>query len=157
MLWSVLRMLRTPFPMLRKLFPCCEHLFPCCEHFSYVANTFSMLRPYPSFPDKVYMLRVCGEYVANLWRACRDQYPNIVLRTLFPCCEHLLPCCEHFFHVASPPSPRHIIHVASDVTSLWRACCNHHPNIRCEVDGQLGGRPIFPHRTPDQEHCRKDY
>jgi hypothetical protein len=50
------------------------------------------------------MLRVCGEHVASLWRACCDQHPNIVLRTLFPCCEQRFPCCEHFVHVVPPPS-----------------------------------------------------
>jgi hypothetical protein len=86
---------------------CCEHFFHVANNFSHVANTFSMLRPPPSSPDIVYilrvMLRVCGEHVA----------------------------------------------------SLWRACCDHRPNIRCKVGGQLEGRPIFsPRRTSDQEHYR---
>jgi hypothetical protein len=134
MLQSVLRMLRTPFLMLRTLFQCCEHLFPCCEHLfpccEYLfpcCEQFFHVAPLPP-PDIVYMLRVmlrvCGEHVTSLWRACCDQHPNTVLRTFFPCCEQLFPCCEHFFHVA-PPSllPRHSVHIASDVTSLWRACC----------------------------------
>jgi hypothetical protein len=149
MLQSVLRMLWIPFPMLRTLFSCCAP---------------------PSSPDIVYMLRamlrVCGEHVASLWRACCNQHPNIVLRTLFPCCEHLFPCCEHVFHV-TPPSLLlwHSVHVASDVTSLWRVCWElvatmlRPPlNIRCKVDRQLRGRPIFSLRwTPDQKHYRKKY
>jgi hypothetical protein len=71
---------------------CCEHFFHVVNNFSHVANTFSMLRPSPSSPDILYMLRACDEHVA----------------------------------------------------SLWRACCDHHPNIRWKVDEQLGGRPIFP-------------
>jgi hypothetical protein len=81
-----------------------------------------------------------------------------VLRTLFPCCEQLFlccerlfPCCEHFFHVAPPPSSPDIVYIlrvmlracGEHVASLWRACCDHHPNIRCKVGGWLGGRPIF--------------
>jgi hypothetical protein len=41
----------------------------CFEHFFHVANTFSMLRPSPSSPDILYMLRAmlraCGEHVAT--------------------------------------------------------------------------------------------
>jgi hypothetical protein len=114
------------FPCCEHLFPCSEYLFPCCEHFFHVA-------PPPSSLDIVYMLRVmlrvCGEHVASLWQACCDQHPNIVLRTLFPCCEQLFPCC------APSLLPRHSVHIASDVTSLWRACYDHHPNIRCKVVG----------------------
>jgi hypothetical protein len=138
-------MLRTHFPMLRTLF--------------HVA-------PPPSSPDIVYMLRVCGERVASLWQACCDQHPNIVLRVPFPCCEHLFPCCEHFFHVAPPPSSLDIVYMlrvmlracGEHVASLWRACCDHHPNIRCKVDGRLGERLIcFPRRMPDQEHYRSKF
>jgi hypothetical protein len=70
---------------------------------------------------------------------------------LFPCCEHLFPCCEHFFHVANtfshaantfsmlrpPPSSPDIVYMlqvmlwvcCEHVTSLWRECCDQHPNI----------------------------
>jgi hypothetical protein len=135
-------MLRTLFQCCEHLFPCCEYLFPCCEHFFHVT-------PPPSSPNIVYMLRVmlrvCGEHVASLWRACCDQHPNIVLRALFP-------CCEHFFHVAPPPSSPDIVYIlramlracGEHVASLWQACCDQHPNIRCKVGERLGGRPIFP-------------
>jgi hypothetical protein len=144
MLRSVLRMLRTPFLMLRTLFQCCEHFF-------HVA-------PPHSSPDIVYMLRVmlrvCGEHVTSLWRACCDQHPNIVLRTLFPCCEQLFPCCAPFL------LPRHSVHIASDVTSLWRACCELVASmLRSPSKHQMQGwwavgraSDFFPRPTSDQEH-----
>jgi hypothetical protein len=108
----------------------------------------------------VYMLRVCGEHVSSLWRACCDPHPNIVLRTLFSCCEQLFPCCEHLFHVAPPPSSPDIVYIlramlracGEHVASLWRACCDHHPNIRCKVGERLGR--FSPRRTYDREHYR---
>jgi hypothetical protein len=133
MLRSVLRMLRTPFLMLRTHFSCCEHFFNVANTFSHVANTFSPccehffhVAPPPSSPDIVYMLRVmlrvCGEHVASLWRACCDQHPNIVLRTLFPYCEQLFPCCEHFFQVSPPPSSPNIVYI---LRAMLRACGEH--------------------------------
>jgi hypothetical protein len=86
-----------------------------------------------------------------LWQACCDQHPNIVLRTLFPCCEQFFPCCEHFSHVAPPPSYPDIVYIlqamlracGEHVASLWRACCDHHPNIRCKVVGGWEGVRFF--------------
>jgi hypothetical protein len=47
----------------------CEHFFHVANNFPHVANTFSMLRPSPSSPDILYMLRAmlraCGEHVAT--------------------------------------------------------------------------------------------
>jgi hypothetical protein len=119
MLRSVLlRMLRTPFPMLQTLFPCCEHIFPCCEHFFHVA-------PPPSSLDIVYMLqamlRVCGEHVASLWRACWDQHPT-------SCCEHFFYDANTFSHVANtfsmlcPPSSHDIVYM---LRAMLRACGEH--------------------------------
>jgi hypothetical protein len=153
MLRSLLRVLRTPFPMLQTLF--------------HVA-------PPPSSPDIVYMLRamlrVCDKHVASLWRACCDQHPNIVLRTLFPCCEQLFSCCEHFFHVVPPPSSPDIVHMLRAIlgacgehdSSLWRArfelvTSMLRPPSKHQMQGWWTfGRTFdfFPRRTPDQEHNR---
>jgi hypothetical protein len=81
-----------------------------------------------------------------------------MLRTTFPMLRTLFPCC-------APPSSPDIAYVlramlrACDehVASLWRACCDHHPNIRCKAGGRLGGRSIFPRRTSNQEHYQFYY
>jgi hypothetical protein len=63
---------------------CCEAYW-CCEH---VATNIQLSAP-SLLPNIVYMLRamlrVCGEHVPSLWRACCDQHPNISV--LGSCCE----------------------------------------------------------------------
>jgi hypothetical protein len=46
----------------------------------------------------------------------------LMLRTLFPCCEHLFPCCEHFFHVAPPLSFPDIVYM---LRAMLRVCGEH--------------------------------
>jgi hypothetical protein len=144
-------MLRTLFQCCEHLFPCCEHLFPCCEYIFPCCEHFFHVAPPPSSPGIVYMLRVmlrvCGEHVASLWQACCDQHPNLMLRTLFPCCEQLFPCCEHFSHVAPPPSSPDIVYI---LQAMLRACGEHVASMLRSLSkhqmqgcGRLGGRPIF--------------
>jgi hypothetical protein len=147
MLRSVLRMLRTPFLMLRTfflccehlfpycehLFPCCEYLFPCCEHFFHVT-------PPPSSPDIVYMLRVmlrvCGEHVASLWRACCDQHTNIVLRTLFHVVNSFSHVANTFSMLRPPPSSPDIVYI---LRAMLRACGEHVASTIQTSDAKLVG------------------
>jgi hypothetical protein len=103
-------------------FPCCEHLFPCCEHLFHIAKhvATNIQLGAPSLLPR-HSVHVASD-VASLWRACGDQYANIVLRTVFPCCKHLFTCCEHFFHVAPPPSSPDKVYM---LRAMLRACGEH--------------------------------
>jgi hypothetical protein len=104
------------------------------------------------------MLRACGSTlrptskhrVANTFSMLRTPFP--MLRTLFSCCAPSL-------------LPRHSVHVASDVTSLWRTCCELVTSMLrppsktsdARLMGGWEGVRFFPRRTPDQEHYRSGF
>jgi hypothetical protein len=75
--------------------------------------------------------------LSSVLRTLRTHFP--MLRTRFPM-------------LRAPPSSPDIVYMlramlrtcGEHVASLWWACCDHHLNIKCEVDRQLGGRLIFP-------------
>jgi hypothetical protein len=104
--------------------------------FSHVANTFECTCCERCCEFVASMLRPTSKHrVANTFSMLRTPFP--MLRRLFPCCApSLLP---HIVYILRAMLRAYGEHVAS----LWQACCDHHPNIRCKVDGRLGGRPIF--------------
>jgi hypothetical protein len=126
MLRTPFPILRTPFSMLRIPFPMLRTLFPCYAP--------------PSSPDIVYMLRVmlrvCGEHVASLWRACCDQHTNIVLRTLFHVVNSFSHVANTFSMLRPPPSSPDIVYI---LRAMLRACGEHVASTIQTSDAKLVG------------------